>query len=92
MTNDKNQFKDNKARSSRRRRRLPYAIPLRLSSKTWLTVREAAIYLSVTEQAIYSLLHKGVLTKHKIGTSVRIRREEIDAILFSNVEVAEEVA
>lgn len=65
---------------------------LSLQRKLWLTVKEAAEYLSVSPQAVYNLIHNGTFKPARIGRSVRLNREEIDLLLFNSIRNDEEAA
>ncbi len=54
-------------------------------SSPWLTVPEAAEYLRASRQRIYDLLSSRRLTRHRDGTRVLIRRDELDRYLASGV-------
>lgn len=47
----------------------------------WLTVKQAAIYLSRTENAIRLLLYKGALQRHRLDGRIYLKRSEIDSLL-----------
>ena len=51
----------------------------------WLTVPEAAEYLRASRQRIYDLLSSRRLTRHRDGTRVLIRRDELDRYLAGGV-------
>ncbi len=51
----------------------------------WLTVPEAAEYLRASRQRIYDLLSSRRLTRHRDGTRVLIRLDELDRYLAGGV-------
>ena len=51
----------------------------------WLTVKQAAIYLSRTENAIRLLIHKGTLQRHRLDGRIYLKRAEIDALLEKSI-------
>lgn len=51
----------------------------------WLTVKQAAIYLSRSENAIRILLHRGVLETHRLGGRIYLKRAEIDRLLEKSI-------
>ena len=51
----------------------------------WLTVKQAAIYLSRSENAIRLLIYKGVLSAHRLGGRVYLKKSEIDRILNQSI-------
>ena len=50
-------------------------------ASTFLSVREASELLRACRQRIYDLLSDGRLTRHKDGSRVLIRRDEVDRYL-----------
>ena len=56
-------------------------------SNTWLTKREAAKYLGVSESTIYNLESEGTLRGYRINNDskrpiVRFKREDLDEMLM----------
>ena len=49
----------------------------------WLSVRQAAEYLALSEQAIRDLEYRGALPGHRFGASLRFSQTELDTILAS---------
>ena len=50
----------------------------------WMTVEDTAKYLGRSENAIYLLISKGVLTRYKLDRRVYLKRSEIDRQLESS--------
>lgn len=48
-----------------------------------LTIAEAAQYLNVTERFVRRLVAERRVAYHKLGKFVRLRREDLDALLTS---------
>ena len=46
--------------------------------KRWLTVKDCALYLGLTESAVYNMIHRLELPYSKLGNRVRIDRYEVD--------------
>lgn len=44
----------------------------------WLTVREVAEYLKLSEAQVYVLVRRDQLPAHRLGNLLRFDREEID--------------
>ena len=51
----------------------------------WLTVKQAAIYLSRTENAIRILLFRGTLSVHRLGGRIYLKKSEIDRLLEKSI-------
>ena len=51
----------------------------------WLTVKQAAHYLSRTENAIRLLIYKGTLQRHRLDGRIYLKRAEIDALLEKSI-------
>lgn len=51
----------------------------------WLTVKQAAIYLSRTENAIRILIHRGTLERHRLGGRIYLKKAEIDRLLEKSI-------
>lgn len=51
----------------------------------WLTVKQAAIYLSRTENAIRILIYRGSLQAHRLGGKIYLKRAEIDHALEKSI-------
>ena len=47
----------------------------------WLTVKQAAEYLALSEQAVRDLEYRGNLPGHRFGASLRFSRTELDTML-----------
>jgi excisionase family DNA binding protein len=47
----------------------------------WLTVEQAAAYLSLSRKALYQAVRRGQLPVHRLGKRLRFRRDEIDRAL-----------
>lgn len=52
-----------------------------MNGKTWMTAQECADYLRTTVKAIYSLVQRGTIPYHKLGTRLRFCREDLDRLL-----------
>lgn len=53
--------------------------------KTWLTVKQCAAYLGLTERAIYCLVGRGLLPTHRLGRRLYFLKTEIDSrITYQN--------
>ena len=50
------------------------------AAKGWLTVREAAEYLQVSEPTIFRWMKQGLLSFYKVGGSTRFSKEGLDAV------------
>ncbi|GAB4338600.1 MAG: hypothetical protein Kow0099_12820 [Candidatus Abyssubacteria bacterium] len=50
------------------------------SASGWMTVKEAAEYLGVSEPTIFRWMREGTLSFFKMGGSTRFRRENLDMI------------
>ena len=44
----------------------------------WITVKEAAIFLSIKEKTIYYLVNQGLIPHYRIGKMVRFNKEEVE--------------
>lgn len=54
-----------------------------------LTIAEVAEYLGVARQTVYIWRHKGIGPRsHRFGTTVRYRREDVDAWLAEHADDA----
>ena len=51
----------------------------------WMTVKDAARYLSRTENAIRILICRKVLRAYHLGRTVYLKRSEIDSLIESSV-------
>lgn len=51
----------------------------------WLTVKQAAFYLSRTENAIRILIYRGALDAHRLGGRIYLKRAEIDRLLEKSI-------
>ena len=47
----------------------------------WMSVSEAAEYLSVSEPTIYRWMREGILSFYKVGGATRFAREGLDAVI-----------
>lgn len=52
----------------------------------WMTVRQCAVYLGLTERAIYNHVHRGTLPFQKLGTRVFFDALEIDSTIRSSLK------
>jgi len=52
----------------------------------WLTVEQAAEYLSLSLETIRRYIRRGILHATKLGRQYRIRREELDRLLAEGTE------
>lgn len=53
--------------------------------KIWMTVKDAATYLSRTENAIRILMCRKILRAYRMGRRVYLKRSEIDLLIESSV-------
>lgn len=51
----------------------------------WMTVKDAATYLSRTENAIRILICRKILRVYRMGRRVYLKRSEIDLLIESSV-------
>lgn len=51
-----------------------------------LTVPEAATYLSMSQRSVYNRIYDGALTRVRLGSSVRIRLSELNALIAASTE------
>lgn len=51
----------------------------------WMTVKDAALYLGRTENAIRILTCRKVLRIYRLGRRVYLKRSDIDALLESSI-------
>ncbi len=51
-----------------------------MEAETTLTVLEVAKYLRVSRQTVYTLIREGKIPHFKVGTKVRIKRADLDAM------------
>lgn len=58
---------------------------LLLENSIWMSVKDAARYLSRTENAIRILMCRKVLRIYRLGRRVYLKRTEIDALIESSV-------
>lgn len=58
---------------------------LLLENSIWMSVKDAARYLSRTENAIRILMCRKVLRIYHLGRRVYLKRTEIDALIESSV-------
>ena len=47
-------------------------------AKKWLTLRDCADYLGITNRAVYCLVHRGKLPAHRNGRRLYFLIDEID--------------
>ena len=52
-----------------------------MTQKKWLTVREFAEYVSMSEDGVYNMIHRQELPYSKLGSRVRIDKHEVDLVL-----------
>ncbi len=51
----------------------------------WMTTKEAAVYLRLSESALRTLIHRYPrIPRYKLGNSLRFKREELDKLLESS--------
>lgn len=50
-------------------------------NRDWLIVKDAALYLSRSENAIRILIHRGTLKAYKLGGRIYLKKREIDNLL-----------
>lgn len=48
---------------------------------TWMTIRECAEYMRLTERAVYHMVYRNQIPYHKLGKRLRFKKEEVDADL-----------
>jgi excisionase family DNA binding protein len=61
--------------------RIAQALRRRLPSKRWLTVREAADYLGLSEVAVRARMKRGRIPVRHNGRSVAIDRQALDRLI-----------
>jgi excisionase family DNA binding protein len=49
-------------------------------TETWLTIKEAAEYLGVSEPTIFRWMREGALSFFKVGGATRFKRENLDMV------------
>ncbi len=49
----------------------------------WITVKEAAEFLSIKEKTLYYLVTHGLIPHYRIGKMVRFNKEELDTWMKS---------
>jgi len=49
----------------------------------WITVKEAAEFLSIKEKTLYYLVTQGLIPHYRIGKMVRFSKEELEAWMKS---------
>ena len=59
--------------------------PLFFHNLIWLTVKQAATYLSRTENAIRILIYRGALSAHRLGGRIHLKKAEIDHALEKSI-------
>jgi len=57
--------------------------------RRWMTIKEAAEYLDVSEQTVYRWMREGVITYYKIGESTKFRPEDLDAVVRKHTSYIE---
>jgi len=57
--------------------------------RRWLSVREAAEYLGVSEPTIFRWMKEGLLSFYKIGNATRFSREGLDTVIRKSTGTAE---
>jgi excisionase family DNA binding protein len=51
----------------------------------WMTTKEAAEYLRISESALRTLIHRYPrIPRYKLGKSLRFKREELDKLIESS--------
>ncbi len=51
---------------------------------TWLTVKEVAQYLKLSQDLIYKLAQQGKIPASKVGTAWRFKKQKIDEWMEAN--------
>jgi len=59
-----------------------------MPEKFTVSVAEARHMTGLSTTTLYRLFDKGILTRHKIGTKVLIRVDELQSLITSNAEAA----
>lgn len=62
---------------------------MRIEKKRWLTILEAAEYLSVHRNTMYLWAKKGKIHASKISGTIRIDRNKLDEMLESPASISE---
>lgn len=52
-----------------------------MKGRTYMTAIECAEYLRTTVKAVYSLVQRGTIPYHKLGSRLRFCREDLDRLL-----------
>jgi len=61
------------------------SVPSSLTDKLeWMTTKEVAVYLSVSEAQVRNWASNGTIVYHKLGRLNRYLKSEIDALLLTN--------
>ncbi len=55
-------------------------MPESMGTEAWMTVKQAAQYLGVSEPTIFRWMREGTLSFFKIGGATRFRRENLDLV------------
>lgn len=55
-------------------------MPETVETESWLTIKEAADYLGVSEPTIFRWMRDGALSFFKVGGATRFRRENLDMV------------
>ena len=55
-------------------------MPESIETEAWMTVKQAARYLGVSEPTIFRWMREGTLSFFKIGGATRFRRENLDLV------------
>jgi len=54
--------------------------------KRWLTIKDAAEYLSTSQAGVRKRLERGILQRHWLGGRIYLDKKEIDQLLESSCE------
>jgi excisionase family DNA binding protein len=67
--------------------------PVNPKDRHWLTIMEAAKYLSVSRQTLYAYMNEGTLPYYELKgkRGRRLRREDLDGLLTRGLVGAEEL-
>lgn len=57
----------------------------KIENKIWLTVKDAANYLSRSENAIYLLIYRKLLKRYRLGTRIYLKKVDIDDLIERSV-------
>lgn len=56
-----------------------------LNKLTWMTTKEAAIYLRVTVNNLKVMICRGVVKPYKLNNRNRFRRDDLDCLIKSSL-------